>query len=460
MKAITSFVAFFLLLPLLSNASEPNDFEKNWPQWRGPLANGVAPYGNPPVEWSEDKNVKWKIEISGKGHATPIVWGNQIFILTAIETDKKGEAKSESEMGTRPERQRRGQDAQGSRRGRRGPRGIKPTSIQRFEVIALNRSDGRVLWRHTAREALPHEGTHGTSTWASNSPATDGKHLYASFGSYGLYCYDLNGKLKWEKDFGDMRTRNAFGEGSSPVINDDKVVVNWDHEGQSFIVVVDKNNGNEIWRADRDERTSWSTPLVVEHNGKMQVITSATNHVRSYDLTTGELLWESTGMTSNVIPTPVTANGIVYVMSGFRGNALQAIRLSAAKGAIAGSAALIWTLDRDTPYTPSPLLYDNNLYFLKRNDGILASYNAKTGEEFFGRQRLEGIEGVYASPVGASGRVYIVGRNGAAYVIKHGKQFEVLSTNKLDDGFSASPAVVDSDLYLRGHKYLYCISSD
>jgi len=324
--------------------------------------------------------------------------------------------------------------------------------------FAINRSDGQIVWQHAAREELPHEGTHATGTWASNSPVTDGEHVYAYFGSRGLYCYDMKGNLRWEKDLGDMRIMARLGEGSSPVLYKDKIVVKWDHQGQSFITALDKQTGKEFWKVAREEGTSWATPLIVESNGKPQVITSATRHIRSYDLANGQLLWESSGMTANVIPSPVAANGIVYVMSGYRGNALQAIRLSAAKDNIAGSKALVWTLDRDTPYTPSPLLYDDRLYFLKRNDGILACFNANTGDEHFSRQRLEGIKGVYASPVGAGGRIYIASRNGTTQVIKHDTQYEVLAINTLDDGFSASPAVVDNELYLRGEKNLYCIA--
>ena len=444
MRKFVSVFVYLYFIPVFALGDEPPaDYVKNWPQWRGPYANGVAPYGKPPVEWSESKNIKWKIEIPGKGHATPIIWDNQIFVLTAIETDKQ----------IKPEK-----GEQSQKRRRRGPSIARTSNVHKFAIFAINRSDGQIVWQHTAREELPHEGTHATGTWASHSPVTDGKHVYAYFGSRGLYCYDMKGNLRWDKDFGDMRVMAQLGEGSSPVLYKDKIVVTWDHQGQSFITALDKHTGKEFWKVARDEGTSWATPLIVESNGQPQVITSATGHVRSYDLATGQLLWESSGMTANVIPSPVAANDIVYVMSGYRGNALQAIRLSAAKDNIAGSKALVWTLDRDTPYTPSPLLYDDRLYFLKRNDGILACFNANTGDEHFSRQRLEGIKGVYASPVGAGGRIYIASRNGTTQVIKHDTQYEVLAINTLDDGFSASPAVVDNELYLRGEKNLYCIA--
>ena len=433
------FVCLYFIPVFVIGAEPPADFEKNWPQWRGPQANGVAPYGNPPIEWSESKNIKWKIELPGKGHATPIIWNNRIFVLTAIETEKQVENQAQVKK-------------------RFGPPTTSTSNIHKFVIFAINRSDGQIVWQHTARKELPHEGRHPTGTWASNSPVTDGEHVYAYFGSRGLYCYDMQGNLKWEKDLGDMSIKLSFGEGSSPVIYNDKIVVNWDHEGQSFIIALDKKTGQELWKVARDEKTAWATPLIVENNGQPQVVTSATSRIRSYDLTTGELLWESSGMTRNVIPSPVAANGMVYVMSGFRGNALQAINLSEAKGSIAGSKALVWTLDRDTPYTPSPLLYDDMLYFLKSNDGTLSCFNADTGEEYFSRQRLKGIGNVYASPVGAGGRIYISSLNGSTQVIKHGTQYEVLAVNTLDDSFAASPVVVGNELYLRGAKYLYCIA--
>ena len=422
------------------------DPQKYWPQWRGPHATGVAPHGNPPGEWSENKNVRWKIEIPGKGSASPIVWGDRVFVLTAIPTGEPVEPRAQEEASPR--------------RRRRGPRGIKPTHVQKFTIFAIDRRDGSVLWQRTAHEELPHEGTHNTGTWASNSPVTDGEHVFAYFGSRGLFCYDMQGNLRWEKDLGDMTIKLGFGEGSSPVLYGDTLVITWDHQGQSFIVALDKDTGKERWRVNRDEITSWTTPLVVEHSGKPQIVTSATNRVRSYDLESGNLIWECSGMTLNAIPSPVAADGMVYLTSGFRGNALLAIRLSAAKGDITDTEAIVWSYDRDTPYVPSPLLYGDALYFLKNRNGILSCFNARTGEPFYSQQRLEGIRSVYASPVGARDRVYLAGRDGTTLVIKRGPEFEVLGSNVLDDGFDASPAIVDNEIYLRGRHYLYCIAQD
>ncbi len=448
MKKISIGVGFLFIFSSLFWAVEgPSDYEKYWPQWRGPLATGVSPNGNPPIEWGEDKNVKWKIAIPGKGHATPIIWGDQMFILSAVETDKEGKAKEQN---------------QGMQQGRRG-RGMpteRTTKVHKFVIFAINRHDGKILWQHTVREEVPEEGHHQQGSWASHSPVTDGKHVYAYFGSRGLYCFDMKGNLKWERDFGQSSKRMNFGEGSSPALYGDKIIVNWDQEEQSFIVAIDKKTGKDIWKVDRDEGTSWASPLVVENNGKPQVITSATKLIRSYDLATGELIWECGGMTMNAIPMPVTADGILYVMSGFRGNALLAIRLAGAKGNITDSDAIVWKHGKDTPYTPSPLLFQDKLYFLRSNNGILTCFDAKTGKEFYSGQRLEGMGNVFASPVGVQDRIYIVGQKGTMYVVKHGPEFKILAKNKLDDNFNASPAIVDNRIYLRGYKNLYCIEKE
>ncbi len=420
------------------------DFENNWPQWRGPLDNGISPNGNFPSEWSETKNIKWKFAVPGKGHSTPVIWGDRIYLSTAVETDKEGQPPVQKVN---------------AKRGRGMP-STQTNKIHKFVVMALNKSDGQVLWQTTVKEEWPKEGTHEFGSWASNSPLTDGENIYAYFGSRGLYCLDMEGTVKWERDFGQLNKRMNFGEGSSPALFGNKIVVTWDHEGQSFIIALDKKTGKDIWKVDRDEGTSWASPFIVETNGKHQVITSATSLIRSYDLATGELIWECAGMTANAIPQPVEANGIVYIMTGFRGNALLAIRLSEAKGNITDTDAIIWKLNQDTPYTPSPLLFEDHLYFLKSNNGILSCYDAKTGKVIYSNQRLEGMGNIFTSPVIASNKIIILGQKGVAYVVKHGSTFEILSKNQLDDNFNASPVVVGNQLFLRGYKNLYCIEGN
>lgn len=432
----------------VTETEEAPNFEKNWHHWRGPHATGAAVNATPPTTWSESENIRWKVPIPGTGHATPIVWEDKIFIQTAIKGEMPETQTENTEVEEPPEDSRR------RRRGRRNQ--VFPP--YKFELLALNRSDGSIAWQKTLRETKPHEGIHDTASFASNSPVTDGEHIYAYFGSRGLYCLDMKGNIKWEKDIGQMYKRNTFGEGSCPIIHGNTIVILQDHERQSFIIALDKRTGDQLWKMERDERTTWTSPIIVEHNGKAQVIVPATNRSRSYDLETGDIIWECGGMTGNVIPSPVYADGLVYLISGFRGAALQAVNLANAAGDITGSEeAIAWEYDRYTPYVPSPLLHGDILYFLNGNN-IISAINRKTGELHYGPHRLDGIRGMYSSIVGAADRLYVASRNGAVAVIQHGPEFEVLATNNLEDSFNASPAIVGSELYLRGSQYLYCIA--
>lgn len=484
-------IALVLLSSTAALAQDKPDAAKQWGQWRGPSATGLAAFGDPPVKWSETSNIKWKVEIPGHGLSVPIVWGDVIYIQTAISTDLAAAKKRTEEQQTRQkERRERRRGAEGRRgdgqgregsgarggrgRGRGGPGGpggrggrggfgfgrSVPSEAHQFAVIALDRKTGETLWKKTLREEVPHEGNHNDGSLAPASPITDGEHLYAHFGSRGLYCLTLEGDLVWEKNLGHMKTRNGFGEGSSPAIHGDTLVVNWDHEGDSFIVALDKKTGEEKWRRDRSEVTSWSTPLIIEDGGKARVIVSATNRIRSYDLATGKTIWECGGLGVNCAPTPVASSGLLFAMSGYRDPAMLAIRYNGATGDLTGSDAIVWSTTKGTSYVPSALIYDDTLYYLQRSSGILSCVDAKTGKPHYAQQRLDDISGVYASPVAAAGRVYIAGRNGATYVLKHGSSFQVLAVNKLDEEFTASPAIVGNDLYLRGKKYLYRISEN
>ena len=428
-----TFAWIVAVLVIFSAGGSADEADKRfWPTWRGPNSSGVAPKGNPPTEWSETTNIRWKVEVPGRGSASPIVWENRVFVLTAVPVGV--EESDVSQVGLHPER------------------------AYEFTVVAYNRLDGSIAWRRVAREEQPHEGVHQQNgSWASGSAVTDGEHLLAYFGSRGLYCYTLDGELVWETDFGDKRMRNEFGEGTTPALAGDTVVVVWDHLGDSFIVALDKRTGAERWRVAREEIDTWATPLIVEHQGRSQVIVGAMKRIVSYDLETGDVIWHSEGLTMNPIPSPVAANGFVYLTSGYRGNSLKAIRLDEAVGDITGTSAIAWSLDRDTPYVSSPLLYDETLYILKSNSGILSAFNAKSGAPYYQVERLPDVPNVFASPVGAGGRVYVAGRDGTTLVLQHGPVFEVLATNVLNEGFDASPAVAGDELYLRGVRHLYSI---
>jgi outer membrane protein assembly factor BamB len=417
-------------------AADPAD---SWPQWRGPLANGVAPQANPPIQWSETNNVRWKIPLPGKGHSSPIVCGDSVYILSAVAVGPAEKPVFDDAPGVHDS--------------------VPVTHRHEFVALAINRRDGKLSWRKVLREEWPHEGGHETGSLASNSPVTDGEHLYAFFGSRGLYCLKLNGELEWQQDLGRMRTLHAHGEGSSPVLHGDALIVNWDHEADSFLYAFDKRTGKLRWKVARDEKTSWSTPLIVEHEGKPQVIVSATKRVRGYELSSGKQLWECAGLTDNVVSTPVYYKGIVIAGNSYYSQAMVAIRLSGAKGDITDTDRVAWKLNRLTPYVSSPLLYDDTLYFLRHNQNIISRLDPVTGKPRGEPLRLEGItDFIFSSPIGAAGRIYITGRDGNTEVLRHDRENAPLAVNHLEDSFSASAAAVDRELYLRGEHFLYCVA--
>ncbi len=414
----------------------------HWPQWRGPFFNGMA-RGDAPTEWSDTKNIKWKTEIPGRGFSTPVIWGERIFLTTAIPTGKAAETPQPAEPA----------------QGRRAGGGAGPLVEHRFDVLAIDRKTGKIVWQKTAKVATPHEGYHRAyGSFASNSPVTDGKYVYVSFGSRGLYCYDFNGKLIWEKDPGvQMKMRLAFGEGAAPLLVGNQLFVVFDHEAGSFMVALDKRNGKELWRSAREEPSSWSTPLAIEHNGRTEIVVPATNKVRSYDPRTGKILWESGGLGSNVIPVPVTHNGMVYVMSGHRDPKLMAIKLGK-EGDLTGSDAIAWSHTRGVAYTASPVLYENKLYIVTDN-GMMSAFNATTGEPYYAQTRLPKAANLKASPVGANGKLYLATEDGDVIVLKMGEKFEVLATNTLQDQvFIATPVIAGGEIYLRGQNTLFAIS--
>jgi len=407
----------------------------NWPHWRGPNANGVATDCNPPVKWSATENVKWKTPLPGEGSATPIIWRDQIFVVAAINTERVGDSPPKADETAKTE---------------------PPATYYQFVVLCLDRQTGQEQWRRIACEEVPHEGKHYTNTYASASPTTDGQRLYVSFGSRGIYCYDLSGQLLWSRDLGDMRTRYGWGEATTPVVHGDSLVVNWDHEDQSFIQVLDAATGDTKWKADRDEPTSWATPLVVEHGGRTQVIVNGTNRVRSYDLMSGEVIWECGGQTVNAIPSPVLAGETAFCMSGYRSAAALAIPLDAT-GDITDTDRVLWHHRQGTPYVPSPIIVEDQIYFTASNTSVLSCLNIRTGEPIFERQRLPALKNVYASPVAAHGGIYFTDRDGTTVVIRHGNELDVLAINKLAEPIDASPAIVGQQMFLRTANNLYCI---
>lgn len=414
----------------------------DWPTWRGADGTGMAE-GSAPVDWAADKNIKWKLAIEGRGVSTPVVSGNKMFLTTAVPQE---------EVPVEPEPE--------GRRGRGRPGGALVD--HNFDVLCIDKESGEVLWRKTAITATPHEGYHKTyGSFASNSPVTDGEHVYVLFGSRGMYCYDLDGKLEWKKDFGvKMEMRNSFGEGVAPVIYGDSLVLNFDQEGPSFIVVLDKKTGEERWRAERDELSSWAPPLVTQVGERTEVIVSGTNAVRSYDLKTGKVIWQCSGLGTNPIPVPIRVNDSVLVMTGHKDVNLMAIALGG-EGDLTDTDAVLWNSEKGTAYTACPVYFDG-LYFSVQDRGFISCFDAASGEALYLEERLPRGFTLKASPVATEEALYVLSEEGEMAILEMGADLEVKKVIPAleDELFLASPIIDDGRLYLRSMKHLYCISEE
>ena len=426
----------------------------NWGHWRGESGNGISTTAQPPIEWSDTQNVKWKVAIPGRGSGSPAIWEDKVFVVTAVPTDGgTQQAAGETTAAQQTDRPRR----RGRRRG--GDRS-GPLPNLAFKLLCFDRQNGDKLWEQTATVATPHQRTHSTNGFASASPCTDGHHVYAHYGSRGLYCYTMDGTLKWKRDdLGRMETRNSFGEGSSPTLVGNMIIVPWDHEGPSCLYALDKRTGKTIWQTDRDEPTCWATPLIVEYNGQQQIIMNGQNSARAYDLQTGTELWRCSGQTQRPVASPVVGDGLVFIGSGFRGSFLGAFRLGG-RGDIEDSPNVAWTIERDTPDIASLLFSHNRLYFHKEKRGILSCVDAATGKPHYSAQRIPGLETIYASPIAAGGHVYLTSRNGNTVVIKDAEELQIVATNSVGETVDATPAPVDNELFIRGERHLFCIADN
>jgi outer membrane protein assembly factor BamB len=439
MIRLTMALLLACLLPALASGADRINPLDNWPHWRGPLVNGTAPRGQPPLRWDAKTNIAWKTPLPGLGSSTPIVWGDLVFVTTAVDTGKKADARDIPKPDPRF----------GGKK-----KTTAPDTYHQFILLAIDRKTGKVRWQRTCAERVPHEGHHFTHSYAAGSPTTDGKAVYLSFGSFGTYCYDFSGKQLWQRNLGRMETRLGWGEAVTPVVHGDRLFITWDHEAGSAMLALEAGTGKTAWKVDRDEVTSWATPLVVEHKGKAQVIVPGTNKVRGYDAANGKVLWQTKGLTVNCIPSPVARDGVAYCISGYRGSAGVAVPLDSTGEA---DEKVLWRLDRGTPYVPSPLLVGDRLYFTRYNDAILSCVNVRTGKYVLEGQRLNRLRVLYASPVAAAGRIYLVDRDGTTVVLKQGDKPEVLAVNRLGEQVDASPVVVGKQLFLRSSKQLFCI---
>lgn len=400
----------------------------NWGHWRGPVGNGSAPDATPPTEWTPSKNIKWKTPIPGRSSGSPVIWGDQVFVVSAVPSA--------------------------------GQAGFDGQRLSRlvFKIFCIDRKTGVIRWEKAATEATPHQGTHSTNGFASASPCTDGKHVYAHFGSRGLFCYTMGGELVWKRDdFGKMDTRNGFGEGSSPTLAGEKIIVPWDHEGASALYALDKATGKTVWKTSRDEPTCWATPLIVEHAGVKQVVMNGQNSARSYDLESGKELWRCAGQTQRPVASAVAIDGLAIVGSGFRGAYMGAFKLDG-RGDLEGTPHVVWTKDRNTPDIASPLLSGARLYYHREKSGYLSCVNALTGEPYYLSEPIPEVSRTYASPIAAGGHVYITGRTGTTVVIEDAEALKIVATNSVGEGVDTTPAPVDDQLFIHGERHLFCIA--
>jgi len=416
----------------------------NWPQWRGPDGSGISNEKNLPLEWSPTKNIKWKTPIEGRSHSSPIVWGNRVFLTTAIEGPVVSGAKAVKHMD-------------GDREFLH-PDSVGANHKHTFKVLCLDRDSGKLLWQATAWEGTPYDNRHRKGSYAASTPATDGKLVYAFFGTEGLYAYDFKGKLTWKAQLGNLGTV-GMGTGTSPILFDDFVIVQCDEENgaSSFIVALDKKTGKEVWKTPRKVQVSWSTPILVRGATRTELITSGTEFVISYDPATGKELWRHKGVESNAIPSPVANSEMVFLSAGFPAKIAMAIRLGGS-GDLTGTPNVLWTYAKGTAYVPSPILYGDYLY-LTTDRGVLTCIDAKTGEVKYEGGRIPIPATFTASPVAFDGKILMTSEDGDTFIVKSGPKHEILGTNSVGEPVYASPAIADGRIFIRGEKNLYCIGT-
>jgi outer membrane protein assembly factor BamB len=421
----------------------------NWPSFRGPGASGVADGQNLPERWdgTRGENIKWKTRIPGLAHSSPAVWGERIYLTTAISS--LGEATFKHGLFGEG-------DASTDR------------SVHQWKLYSLDKRSGKILWERTAFEGVPREKRHVKSTYANSSPATDGKHIIAFFGSQGLYCYDSGGQLLWKRDLGvlDLGAYDApeyeWGSASSPIIYRDKVIVQCDTQKQDFLLAVDIGTGKTVWRAERDELPSWGTPTVYPGVKRAELVTNASSFIRGYDPETGAELWRLGGSSQITAPTPVYSDDLIVVASGRRPEAPIFVIRAGASGdltlgkGVSSSDQIAWSRQQRGPYMPTPLIYGGYLYALA-NQGILDCYELRSGHEIYRRRIPHQGGGFSASPVAADGRIYLASEDGDIFVLRAGKEFDLISTNPMGERLMATPALSDGRMFVRGEHDLFAI---
>ena len=438
---LLAFIGISSLLLLNFEASA----KTNWPQWRGPAGQGISTEKNLPTTWTATKNIKWKTPIEGRGHSSPIVWGKKIFLTTALD--------GEAVPGRTPGVTHKMAD---------GSDFVHPDAVgadlkHTFKVICLDRETGKILWERVAYEGPVHDSRHKKASFASSTPATDGKYVFAFFGSEGLYAYDMNGKLMWKQDLGKLGTASV-GYGVSPILYGDLVIMQCDESGfNSFIAAFDKKTGKEAWRAPRKVDVTWSTPVLVKAGKRTELVASAAEAIVAYDPLTGKELWRHKGLESNAVNTPVVSNDMVVITSGYPKKITLALR-GGGSGDVTGSKQLIWSYDKGTAYVPSPILYGDYLYLMAGN-GTLTCLDAKTGKVAYEGGRVPKPIPFTASPVAYEDKVLITSEEGETFIVKAGPKHEIIGTNSVGEPVFASPAIADGKIFIRGVNNLFAIGN-
>ncbi|HEY5884851.1 MAG TPA: PQQ-binding-like beta-propeller repeat protein [Pyrinomonadaceae bacterium] len=443
MKLINKVASTFLVI-FISHAIV-NAKTSNWPQWRGPDGRGVSEEKGLPEEWTNAKNVKWKTPISGRGHSSPIIWGKKIFLTTSVD--------GETVPGRTPGVTHKLSD---------GSDFVHPDAVganlkHTFKVVCLDRATGKILWERVAYEGPVHDSRHKKASFASSTPATDGKYVFAFFGSEGLYAYDFNGKLLWKQDLGKLGTASV-GYGVSPILYKDLVIMQCDESGmKSFVAAFNKKTGQEMWRVDRKVDVTWTSPVLVRAGNRMELVTAAAEAIIAYDPLTGKELWRHKGLESNAVPTPVVYNDLVVVTSGYPKKIALALK-AGGNGDVTGGKQLVWTYNKGTAYVPSPIAYGEYVYLMTGN-GSITALNAKTGKVSYEAARVPKPATFMASPVAFEDKILLTSEEGDTFVLRAGPKHEVLRTNSLGEPVYASPAIAGGNIFIRGEKHLYAIGS-
>jgi outer membrane protein assembly factor BamB len=434
-------MASLLAAGVAVRAADPEP-SRNWPQWRGPTGQGVSAEAGLPDAWSATQNVVWKAAVPGRGHSSPIVWNDRIFLTTAIEGEPVPGAKGVQHIAD-------GQEFV-------HPDGVGADRKHTYKVLALDAASGKLLWERTAWEGTPYDTRHKKGSFASMTPVTDGQLVYAYFGSEGLYAYDFEGTLAWKASLGGIATMGV-GVGTSPVLYKDLVILQCDEDNgeKSFLAALDKRSGKEVWRVPRKVQVSWATPIIVRAGERDELVTSGAELIIAYDPATGKELWRGKGLESNAVPSPVSGRDVVVLSSGYPAKLAMAIR-PGGSGDVTDTPRVLWKYAKGTAYVPSPIVYGDFVY-LVTDKGLVTCLDLQTGAVRYEGGRPPTPASFMASPVAYDGKILLFSEDGDTHVLKAGPTHEVLRTNALGEPIYATPAVANGRIYIRAAGHLYAI---